>query len=434
MVSSRSIAYFAAYSAGIFLYLAISPVSTIAGSPEADVPKADTPKRADDLAAPVVILAEGKPLEVAGFAAPCVGDMDGDGIADLLVGQRDLGRLRIYKNRGTNAAPKFTSFEWFVAGGRPAAVTNCCRISFTPQLVDFDGDGRTDLLTGSGRGTLFLFRRTPQGTFSAAEVLEDRDGQVQLVRDFPIPIPIPKSKPTTKPTTWPYNSTVFAHDWDSDGDLDLLLGRGPVCRIPNLGSAGKPLFGAAKPVVIKGDNFQRQSSIPPLMADWDGDGLDDLLCGHRGNIVWHRNIGKKGTPLFDKARILVAESVPVTYRYQGTRQPANFHAMSVADFNADGRLDLLVGDHMVLPRDPNEPPELVQQRRVAADKTAQQREKLLGRYNELRRQRPADETREQRIDRHRRALDAWQAWQSLYVSHQASRYRARVWFYERTSK
>src|SRR4029079_12626637 len=63
--------------------------------------------RAADLAAPVRLEAAGKPIDTAvGHPAPFVGDMDGDGINDLLVGQFGDGILWIYKNQGTNKAPK----------------------------------------------------------------------------------------------------------------------------------------------------------------------------------------------------------------------------------------------------------------------------------------------------------------------------------------
>ena len=74
---------------------------------------------AADLAPPVHILAGGKPLDVEriGHAAPFVGDFDGDGKPDLLVGQYDDGKLRIYRNTGTARAPKYDTYTYFVAGG-----------------------------------------------------------------------------------------------------------------------------------------------------------------------------------------------------------------------------------------------------------------------------------------------------------------------------
>src|SRR5688500_17869402 len=55
--------------------------------------------------------------------APFVHDRDGDGLRDLLVGQFGQGRCRVYKNVGTNAAPKFAAeFTWIEAEGKPVQV------------------------------------------------------------------------------------------------------------------------------------------------------------------------------------------------------------------------------------------------------------------------------------------------------------------------
>ena len=82
------------------------------------------PGLAPDLAPPVHILAGGQPLDVerSGHAAPSVGDLDGDGKPDLLVGQYDGGKLRVYRNTGTAGAPKFDTYTYFVAGGKTGRV------------------------------------------------------------------------------------------------------------------------------------------------------------------------------------------------------------------------------------------------------------------------------------------------------------------------
>ena len=78
----------------------------------------------DGLLPPVQIQAGKKALDVEreGHAAPFVGDFYGDGSLCLLVGQFYDGRLRVYRNTGTRARPRFDSYTWFEAGGKIASV------------------------------------------------------------------------------------------------------------------------------------------------------------------------------------------------------------------------------------------------------------------------------------------------------------------------
>ncbi len=92
-------------------------------------------QHAADLKAPVRIKSGDAFIDViTGHAAPLMRDMDGDGLKDLLVGEfgngtfpeaeylteasRKFGshmavsRVRVYKNRGTETAPRFDGFEY----------------------------------------------------------------------------------------------------------------------------------------------------------------------------------------------------------------------------------------------------------------------------------------------------------------------------------
>jgi hypothetical protein len=85
---------------------------------------AAAPPPLEELAAPVKLTAKGQVIDVgrSGHAAPFAGDFDGDGLPDLLVGQFHEGRLRVYLNKGKKGAPRFDTWAWFTAGGKPGRV------------------------------------------------------------------------------------------------------------------------------------------------------------------------------------------------------------------------------------------------------------------------------------------------------------------------
>ncbi len=77
----------------------------------------------DELLPPFRVLADGSPIDVEiGHAAPLVADLNGDGKLDLLVGQFKEGKLRLYRNHGSNTDPRFGAFTWLEAGGADARV------------------------------------------------------------------------------------------------------------------------------------------------------------------------------------------------------------------------------------------------------------------------------------------------------------------------
>ena len=78
---------------------------------------------ATELLPPVRLEAAGKPIDTAvGHAAPFVGDFDGDGVRDLLVGQFGGGVLWVYRNEGTNGRPKLAAGVKFKDGRKEGCV------------------------------------------------------------------------------------------------------------------------------------------------------------------------------------------------------------------------------------------------------------------------------------------------------------------------
>jgi hypothetical protein len=97
-----------------------------AGAVAASAAAAQDPTRepAAGFAAPVRLQAAGEVIDTPniGHAAPFVGDFDGDGTRDLLVGQFDGGLLWIYRNLGSDAEPRLAAGVKFQDGRKEGTV------------------------------------------------------------------------------------------------------------------------------------------------------------------------------------------------------------------------------------------------------------------------------------------------------------------------
>lgn len=108
-------------------------------------------------------------------AAPTLADLDGDGLLDLLVGAAD-GITYAFKNTGSASAPTWTAqASWNVADiGDNAA----------PTLGDLDGDGYLDLLIGSSLGFNYAYRNAVAPVYSSSGNLIssvfDANGSINL--------------------------------------------------------------------------------------------------------------------------------------------------------------------------------------------------------------------------------------------------------------
>jgi hypothetical protein len=267
----------------------------------------------------------------AGFAIPCVVDWNGDGKKDLLVGYQNAGKIALYLNQGTDAEPCFTNFTnlktadgndiWHLSSGCGAPA---------PWVCDFDGDGKRDLLVGAGAdGTVWFYRNT---NTDDSPILDEG---VQL-------------KVGTSPLTVGIRATPYVYDWDGDGLKDLLCGAGDgyVYFFQNTNTARAPQFAPAVKVQAGGTDLFLGIRSVVRVYDWDGDGLMDLVCSSDTGVYWCRNTQGSGQPVLEAPRPICAPVsgsglVPiVTGAVPGARM-----RLDLVDWNNDGVIDLLIGNH-----------------------------------------------------------------------------------------
>src|SRR6202023_1053499 len=108
------------------------------------------------------------------------------------------------------------------------------------------------------------------------------------------------------------------------------------------------VFGEAKPLSDGGKKIEiAHGNAAPVVADWDGDGLPDLIVGGGdGSVVWFRNEGTRKEAKLTAAKVLVPPS-PSGWRDDKSRKPGEWGVRArpaVVDWDGDGKLDLLVGD------------------------------------------------------------------------------------------
>ncbi|MSU50720.1 MAG: VCBS repeat-containing protein [Opitutus sp.] len=301
-------------------------------------------------AAPVRLQAGGKDIDPYGMPSPMWGDFRGTGKLDLICGEFRDG-FTFYENTGTRTKPIYAAGRELTSAGLPVKMDLCM---ITPTAVDFNGDGFLDIVCGDEDGRVAFIENTGKVVDGTPQFLPPR-----YFRQFAADVKFGAL------------ATPYAVDWDGDGDEDLICGNsaGYVAFIENLG--GTPTRWAPPRYLSAGGKLIREQAGPNgsiqgpaeakwgysilSVADWDGDGLPDIMTnGIWGKIMWYKNIGTRKAP-----RLAAGKPVELTlppgeptpalagnwWKPQGRELSTQWRTTpQMIDWNGDGLTDLVMSD------------------------------------------------------------------------------------------
>ncbi len=286
------------------------------------------------------------PIDCGWYAAPFVYDWDSDGLPDLLIGTR-TNVIVWWQNTGTPLTPKWEHVGFVQADGKPLAVPESpvdedehgiFKVDYynQPWVGDFNGDELVDIVTGGyTTGRIFLFAGTGR----------DADGIPTLAPPTPI-------EADGQPIDTVWAAAPLIHDFDHDGLPDVMTGtwfwtgihRKPLpgegeflAYYANVGTQTDPQF-TRRPFPKVGD-FPNGQIARPSADDFNADGLVDLLVNDSGgNVYSFINVGSPQSPQWD------VRSTPLTIPW-GFAKDLDV-SVSTADLDGDEAPEFLVGNQV----------------------------------------------------------------------------------------
>ncbi|MBL8733327.1 MAG: VCBS repeat-containing protein [Planctomycetes bacterium] len=233
----------------------------------------------------------------------------------------------------------------------------------SPQFVDFDADGRLDIVAGTFDGSPRLVRGTDKGWGQLEQILDREGNRIVLNRFWNLDT---KTWDTTKRHDAKghegegHLTSAIAFDLDGDGDLDLLLGDycgGGIYVRRNEGTRQKPAFATTNErLLADGKPIDVAGTVATLRpVDWNRDGRMDLACSSMGDPYTGAGDGGGVVVYLDTGEHAAAEfGAPITLLERSKKgaveptRPDSAIYMDFGDHDGDGDLDMIVGGYSFL--------------------------------------------------------------------------------------
>ncbi len=303
---------------------------------------------------PVRLMAGDKAVETFGWPSPCFADFRGTGKLDLICGEfRDT--FTYFENFGTRTEPKYAPPRKVKTTAGKLLTMDLEMI--TPVAFDWNKDGRPDIVCGDEDGRVAFIENT---------------GKVDA-NGVPVFAPPRYFQQEADDVKCGALATPVGVDWDGDGAMDIVSGNtaGYIAFYKNLSGPGveKPKWAAPKLLEadgnvirfmagpngsIQGPCESKWGYTTLSVADWDGDGLPDVVVNSiLGKVVWFKNVGTRTQPK-------LAAAQPIEVEWEGAQPSLAWGWMKpegkalltqwrttpfAVDWNHDDLTDLVMLDH-----------------------------------------------------------------------------------------